>query len=81
MYLFSDFECVLTNIQMERLDKNLFRLPKEEALRTEGILKKAISLENGVNDLESDHNETPVGKLILFFCVCPSEYPTCFVIL
>ncbi|GAB6020532.1 hypothetical protein CHUAL_003215 [Chamberlinius hualienensis] len=56
-YDYTDFECVLTNIQMDRLDKNLFRLPREESLRTEGILKKALNLENGIYKVEPDSNE------------------------
>lgn len=46
-YDFIDFECILTNLDLTKVDKSKFRLPAKEHERTENILKKAIAVENG----------------------------------
>lgn len=56
-YDFTDFECVLTNLRMEKRDKNIFRLPKSETVRTENILRRALNLENGIHDPDPDQVE------------------------
>ncbi|KAG8179654.1 hypothetical protein JTE90_017793 [Oedothorax gibbosus] len=45
----TDFECVLTNLRMKRVDKNKFQLPKEERQRTLNILQRALNVENGMD--------------------------------
>ncbi|XP_054722688.1 LOW QUALITY PROTEIN: uncharacterized protein LOC129232581 [Uloborus diversus] len=45
----TDFECVLTNLRMKRVDKNKFMLPKEERQRTLNILQRALNVENGID--------------------------------
>uniref|UniRef100_T1IYM8 Poly [ADP-ribose] polymerase n=1 Tax=Strigamia maritima TaxID=126957 RepID=T1IYM8_STRMM len=64
-YDFTDFECVLTNLQMERRDKNVFRLPKSETVRTENILRRALNLENGIHEPELDQVEPDGVQCVL----------------
>ncbi|GIY18397.1 poly polymerase tankyrase [Caerostris darwini] len=45
----TDFECVLTNLRLKRLDKNKFQLPSEERQRTLNILQRALNVENGMD--------------------------------
>nr|XP_042896391.1 poly [ADP-ribose] polymerase tankyrase isoform X4 [Parasteatoda tepidariorum] len=44
----TDFECVLTNLRMKRVDKNKFMLPADERQRTLNILQRALNVENGM---------------------------------
>ncbi|GLV31449.1 hypothetical protein CBL_07211 [Carabus blaptoides fortunei] len=46
-YDFTDFDCILTNINMERVEKGKYNLPKDELERTENILKRALAVESG----------------------------------
>ncbi|XP_017777205.1 PREDICTED: nucleolar and coiled-body phosphoprotein 1-like [Nicrophorus vespilloides] len=43
----TDFDCILTNLNLERVDKSKFRLPPKEKDRTDNILKRAIAVEKG----------------------------------
>lgn len=45
-YDHTDFECVLTNLRMRRVDKGRYLLPNEEHKRTLNILQRALSVEN-----------------------------------
>ncbi|GFY74230.1 poly polymerase tankyrase [Trichonephila inaurata madagascariensis] len=45
----TDFECVLTNLRLKRVDKNKFMLPSEERQRTLNILQRALNVENGMD--------------------------------
>lgn len=47
VYSFSDFDCILTNLNLERLDKGKFKLPAKEKDRTDSILKRALAVEKG----------------------------------
>lgn len=47
-YDYIEFDCILTNLDLERIDKNKYRLPDVEAQRTKSILKRAIDVENGI---------------------------------
>lgn len=44
----TDFECVLTNLRLEKINKNSFQLPEEEKKRTQNILERALNVEKGV---------------------------------
>ena len=43
----TDFECVLTNISLIRLDTGRFQLPDDEKQRINNILQRAINVEKG----------------------------------
>ncbi|XP_037274311.2 poly [ADP-ribose] polymerase tankyrase isoform X3 [Rhipicephalus microplus] len=45
----TDFECVLTNLRMRRVDKGRYLLPDEERKRTLNILQRALNVENGMD--------------------------------
>lgn len=68
MFFISDFDCILTNINMERIEKGKYNLPKEELERTENILKRALAVENG-DAAPSLTEEHPDGcKFFVIFC-------------
>lgn len=48
----TDFECILTNLELEKLGRSRFGLPLEERQRTENILRRAIEVEQGVVPVE-----------------------------
>ena len=58
----SDFDCILTSLSLERVDKNKFRLPKEELVRTESILKRALDVEKGLSEKPDVTEEHPDGR-------------------
>lgn len=45
--VFSDFDCILTNLNLVRIEKGKFRLPPAEKERTDSILKRSLAAENG----------------------------------
>ncbi|XP_050036794.1 poly [ADP-ribose] polymerase tankyrase-like isoform X1 [Dermacentor andersoni] len=45
----TDFECVLTNLRMRRVDRGRYLLPDEERKRTLNILQRALNVENGMD--------------------------------
>lgn len=47
-YDHTDIECVLTTVELKRIDKGHLRLPKAEKTRIENILKKALDVEKGI---------------------------------
>jgi len=47
----TDFECVLTNLRMNRLSKGKFKLPPDEKQRVLNILQRALNVERGVADI------------------------------
>lgn len=59
--IFSDFDCILTNLNLNKIDKNKFQLTKIELLRTENILKRAIDVEAGVSEVPRVTEEHPDG--------------------
>lgn len=62
----TDFECVLTTVELEKVDGKTYELPKEELIRIESILKKAIDVEKGILPRPTVTEENPDGcKLIL----------------
>jgi hypothetical protein len=63
----TDFECVLTTVDLDKIDAKTFELPKEELARIESILRKAIDVEKGVVPRPTVTEENPDGcKLIIF---------------
>jgi hypothetical protein len=59
---FSDFDCILTNLELKKLDKNRFQLPEEEQERTQSILKRALDVEKGVSESAPVTEEHPDGR-------------------
>lgn len=59
--MFSDFDCILTNLELKKLDKNKFQLPEEERERTQSILKRALDVEKGVSESGPVTEEHPDG--------------------
>ncbi|CAL7940730.1 unnamed protein product [Xylocopa violacea] len=60
-YDYIDFDCILTNLNLNKIDKNKFQLTKIELLRTENILKRAIDVEAGVSEKPRVTEEHPDG--------------------
>ena len=60
----TEFETILTSVELVRKDKKLFQLPKEENQRIEKILKKAVDKETGKlsEDDESLTEDNPDGR-------------------
>ncbi|KAL3874859.1 hypothetical protein ACJMK2_037816 [Sinanodonta woodiana] len=55
----TDIECVLSNVKMERVSRDSFRLPDKEKTRVENILNKAIRKERGEPVDEEDVDLEP----------------------
>ena len=45
----TDFECVLTNLRLEKISKGNYSLPDDEKKRTLNILERALNVEKGVS--------------------------------
>ncbi|CAK9814413.1 hypothetical protein ANTPLA_LOCUS8185 [Anthophora plagiata] len=60
-YDYIDFDCILTNLNLNKIDKNKFQLTKIELLRTENILKRAIDVEAGLSEKPRVTEEHPDG--------------------
>lgn len=58
----TDIECVLTSLELSRLDKNNFQLSAKERERIENILKKAIDVETGAVPRPTVTEENPDGR-------------------
>ncbi|XP_044258777.1 proteoglycan 4-like isoform X3 [Tribolium madens] len=43
----TDFDCILTNLNLVRVDKGRYRLPPAEKERTDSILKRSLAVEKG----------------------------------
>ncbi|RZB39762.1 proteoglycan 4 [Asbolus verrucosus] len=59
--LFSDFDCILTNLNLVRVDKGRYRLPPAEKERTDSILKRSLAVEKGEVTSPSLTEEHPDG--------------------
>ncbi|XP_014251125.1 titin-like isoform X1 [Cimex lectularius] len=57
----TEFDCILTNLSLERIAKGKFKLPAVESQRTESILKRAIDVEKGIADDSKVTEEHPDG--------------------
>lgn len=60
--VFSDFDCILTNLNLVRVDKGRFRLPPAEKERTDSILKRSLAVEKGEVTSPSLTEEHPDGS-------------------
>lgn len=58
----TDFDCILTNLAMKKLDKSRFQLPAVERERTQNILKRALDVEKGVSEKSPVTEEHPDGR-------------------
>ncbi|XP_012256037.2 uncharacterized protein LOC105686055 isoform X1 [Athalia rosae] len=66
-YDFTDFDCILTNLNLNKVDKNKYQLTKLELLRTENILKRAIDVEAGLSEKPRVTEEHPDGLDLSLF--------------
>lgn len=57
-YDHTEFDCILTNLNLERVEKDKFRLPEAENRRTESILQRALDVERGVAPPPADDTLT-----------------------
>ncbi|KAI4458324.1 hypothetical protein MML48_7g00009698 [Holotrichia oblita] len=60
-YDYTDFDCILTNLNLVRVDKGKFKLPPSEKERTDSILKRALAVEKGDATPPSLTEEHPDG--------------------
>lgn len=58
----TDFECVLTTVELEKVEVKTYELPKSEQTRIESILKKAIDVEKGIVPRPAVTEENPDGR-------------------
>nr|XP_022906026.1 uncharacterized protein LOC111417866 isoform X1 [Onthophagus taurus] len=56
-----DVDCILTNLELSRVNKVKFRLPPTEKNRTDSILKRALAVEKGEAVPPSPTEEHPDG--------------------
>ncbi|XP_045482955.1 muscle M-line assembly protein unc-89-like isoform X2 [Harmonia axyridis] len=68
-YDHTDFDCILTNLNLGRIEKGKFRLPPAEKERTDSILKRSLAAEKGeeipsptVNEEHPDGYENQLNK-------------------
>lgn len=60
-YDITDFECVLTTVDLEKVEGKVYELPAEEQARIESILKKAIDVQKGIVPRPTVTEENPDG--------------------
>lgn len=60
-YDLTDFDCILTNLSLEKIDKKTFRLPPSEKHRTQSILNRSLAVEKGEVTSPSLTEEHPDG--------------------
>lgn len=70
----TDLECVLTTVDLDKVEKEVYKLPKTESERITNILKKAIDVEKGVVP-RPDVTEENENGCKLIFCCCFSFDP------
>lgn len=58
----TDFECVLTTVDLGKIDVKTFELDQEEQNRIASILKKAIDVEKGIVPRPTVTEENPDGR-------------------
>lgn len=56
----------MTNLNLEKVDKEKYRLPQIEQQRTESILKRALDVEKGVSEKPPVTEEHPDGCELSF---------------
>lgn len=67
---FSEFDCILTSLELEKLEKNKYHLPEEERERTQSILKRALDVEKGVAEKPPITEEHPDGCKYVILRIC-----------
>lgn len=60
IFYFIEFDCILTNITLKKIQKEQWKLPEKEKLRIENILKRSIDVEKG-SEKPSVTEEHPDG--------------------
>lgn len=66
----TDFECVLTTVELQKHGKTNYKIPDDELARVEHILKNALDVEKGVLPKPELTEENPDGcKYLIRFCV------------
>lgn len=65
-YDVTDFECVLTTVELDKTEGKSYELPKEELTRIESILKKAIDVQKGIVPRPTVTEENPDGRELIF---------------
>lgn len=60
-YDVTDFECVLTTVDMDKVEGKVYELPEAEQTRIESILKKAIDVQKGIVPRPTVTEENPDG--------------------
>ena len=63
----TDFECILTNLELEKFGRDRYGLPLDERQRTENILRRAIEVEEGKVDKLELTEEHPDGLDVSLF--------------
>lgn len=66
-YDLTDFDCILTNLDLERVDKGKYRLVNAEKERTDSILKRCLAVEKGEITNPSVSEEHPDGRKYINF--------------
>lgn len=61
IYSIPDFDCILTSIDLTRVDKGKYRLTPAEKERTDSILKRCLAVEKGEISTPSVSEEHPDG--------------------
>lgn len=64
-YDLTDFDCILTSLELVRVDKGKYRLTKTEKERTDSILKRCLAVEKGEITTPSVSEEHPDGRKYL----------------
>lgn len=65
-YDHTEFDCILTNITLKKIQKEQWKLPEKEKLRIENILKRSIDVEKG-SEKPSVTEEHPDGLDVSLF--------------
>lgn len=60
-YDVTDFECVLTTVDLDKVEGKVYELPQAELARIESILKKAIDVQKGIVPRPTVTEENPDG--------------------
>lgn len=60
-YDYTDFECVLTSVSLNKLAKGKLELTQAESDRITNILKKALDVEKGIVDRSDVTEDNPDG--------------------
>ncbi|KAI1295520.1 hypothetical protein HDE_05499 [Halotydeus destructor] len=61
-----DFDCVLTNLRMDKVSKGVYKLPADERKRALNILERALNVEKGVSDVPDPRKFTEDGVDVSF---------------